>query len=640
MKAIFLSVLNVIGIGMCLAQPYTSQNGWFQVNQIRGCAPFTITITNSSFGGKICSPCTMYYNGTPGQVCPVSGGTNNLYSFTYNTPGTYQLCVSYPVVGNDIITVTVDPNTPPPFNIYTCAGDQVSIQITDSFYDLYRIDFNNDGIVDTSVPSGNNPTANYNYGSNGSYNINVKGEKLNALNNCSPKIQSFTALPTLPVPVINSLTAVDAATLQLNYTPQTNIEYHADIAFNNVTNFQQYKTLYAVNSFTAQSLSLNSSFYCFRMGSYDPCANTNTYTSPICSHNFSVTATSGADQLIWASSPAAISSIQVQRKTGTGSFATVASLPNTAATYSDNSVVCKTNYCYELVSNYAGGATSTSLTKCVDAFLKQIPTGINNISASVNNGNTSVDLVWLPPSGFTSTGYGIYRSQNSGAYTLNDNSSSPQYTDANYSEGNCYLINYTDNCDNLSAQGTPSCPVLLTGSINDLNEPVLQWKSYKGWLQGVKNYTIQKFNSGGQLLQTLNTTDTTWVDNQADPANQVVFYKIIAVPIQGGVSNSLSNEIKMVKGVNLFYPTAFNPESKVAAINRTFIVKGQYISKLELQVFDRWGTLVFYSDQNEPWDGRKEGINMPDATYVWTAQGTDLAGNTFKKHGTVLLLRK
>jgi gliding motility-associated-like protein len=59
-----------------------------------------------------------------------------------------------------------------------------------------------------------------------------------------------------------------------------------------------------------------------------------------------------------------------------------------------------------------------------------------------------------------------------------------------------------------------------------------------------------------------------------------------------------------------------------------------------LEIFDRWGSLVFFSEKNEAWDGRREGSTMPDATYVWTAQGTDINGGTFKKAGTVVLIRK
>lgn len=641
MKGLFLLMGCLIGAYSLQAQPYTSKNGWFQVDQIRGCAPFTVTITNPSFGGKVCTPCTMYYNGTVGQPCPAAGGANNLFTFTYTTPGTYQLCVSYPVVGNDIITLTVDPNTPPPFNVYSCANDKVSIKITDTFYDLYRIDFNNDGTVDTSLPSSNNQVANFNYGANGNYTISVKGEKLNSATNCAANLKAYTAIPALPVPVLNSLAAVDAATLQLNYTPQTNIEYQVDLAFNNITNFQQYQKLYAVNSLTVPSLSLNANYYCLRLSSFDPCANTNTYTFPICSHNLSTTAISGADQLNWQTAPAGMLSTQIWRNVNQGASTPLATVSGATTSYLDNNVVCKTNYCYQLTSSYAGGVTSTSLAKCVDAFLKQTPTPINNVSSVIGNSTPAdVTLAWLQDPAFTSVGYSVFRSQNDTNYTLNGSTTSTQYTDASYEAGYCYLINYTDNCDNSSAKGFPACPIVLSGSVNDINEPTLKWSGYKGWLQGVKGYVVQKFNASGQLIQTFNTTDTTFVDNQTDPVNQVVFYKITATPNQAGVSNSISNEVKIIKGVHLFYPTAFNPESKMAAVNRTFIVKGQYISRLQLQVFDRWGTLVYFSDQNEPWDGRKEGVNMPDATYVWTAEGEDLAGNSFKKSGTILLIRK
>jgi gliding motility-associated-like protein len=60
---------------------------------------------------------------------------------------------------------------------------------------------------------------------------------------------------------------------------------------------------------------------------------------------------------------------------------------------------------------------------------------------------------------------------------------------------------------------------------------------------------------------------------------------------------------------------------------------------MQLQIFDRWGSLIFFSDKNEPWDGKRDGLNMPTASYVWTAQGTDLNGRAYKQAGTVVLIR-
>jgi len=630
-------------IGFCFLSvavhgQYTSRLGRFQVDQIRGCAPFTITITNTNLittgectPGK---PCIMSFDGSAN--CPPNLNCQNIFQFTYNTPGTYKLSVLYQSIGSDDITVTVDSNIAPAFDIFTCAGSKVSINITDKTYDTYDIDFDNNGTIDASIPSGNNQIASFSYGAPGNYNISVKGKKLNAANNCGAKVQPFTALTTLPVPSISTLAAVDASTIQLGFTPQTDIEYHAEIAFNNSSNFQQYQTLYAVSSMTASSLRVDKDYYCFRLSSFDPCANANTYSSPVCSHNFALTVASGVDQLVWQTSSAGISNIRIDRNN-----AQLANVSGATTSYNDNAIICKTNYCYQLVSSDAGGATSTSLQKCGTSFLTVTPSSINNTSSVVSNSNSQVDLMWLQDPAFTVKRYNVLRSLNKVVYILMDTTKVNQFTDATYQEGYCYKINYTDNCDNVSPEGLPSCPIVLRGVLDEANDVNLQWTGYKGWVQGIKTYTVQKYNQQGQLLQTFNAgIDSTYTDNQQDAVNQVLYYKITASANQAGVSVSVSNEIKIVKGVNLFYPTAFNPDSKASSVNRTFTVKGHFIASMQLQIFDRWGSMVFFSDKNEPWDGRRDGVNMPDASYVWTAQGTDLNGSTFKTAGTVVLIRK
>ncbi|GHN03116.1 hypothetical protein WSM22_46050 [Cytophagales bacterium WSM2-2] len=621
------------------AQPYTSRQGRFLVNQIRGCAPFTVTITNTNVSGNGgCtpgSPCIMNFDGcvSPNCSCPGFPGCQNATLFTYNTPGTYKLSVLYQGVGSDDITITVDPNTQPAFDIYTCAASQVFINITDKTYDSYQIDFNNDGTIDKSIPSGNSQTATFTYATPPiNFNISVKGQKLNAANNCTAKVQPFTALTTLPTPTITALTATDASTLQMAFTPQTNIQYKSEIAINNSTNFQNYQTLYGVNSMTASNLTVDKSYYCFRLNSFDPCANTNTYSAPICSHNFSMTVANGSDQLAWQTSSLGISNIQIKRN-GT----VLTTVPAATTNYNDLAITCKTDYCYQLVSRYAG-ATSTSLQKCGTSFLKLTPFGINNVSSNV--GAAQVDLAWLQDPAFTAASYDVLRAQGGNTYLPLGTTTTKQFTDATYSEGSCYKVNYIDKCDNPSAQGSRACPMILNGSLDPTNEIQLHWTGYIGWNQGVKNYRVEKYFQPGQSPQIIYTgTDSTFLDTQQDPNNQVVYYKIIADANEAGVTSSTSNEIRIVKAVNLFSPNAFNPESKTQ-VNRTFQVRGHYISKLHMQVFDRWGSLVFYSDNNEPWDGRRDGIAMPDATYVWTAEGTDMTGNDFKKTGLVVLIRK
>ncbi|MGC4021049.1 MAG: gliding motility-associated C-terminal domain-containing protein [Cyclobacteriaceae bacterium] len=616
----------------CVVQAqYTSRLGTFKVDQIRGCAPLTVNITPIA----ACNPCTIVSDGT-GCLATTNPPCSNVFTLNYSAAGTYTLNLVHQGGGSDDITVTVDPNVAPNFEIYSCAGSKVEVNITDKTYDKYYIDFNYSGAftVDATIPSGNTQTVTHPYGAVGNYTIGVKGQKNSAANNCNINSQAFKALNSLPAPGIVSLKAKDASSLRLDFTPQNNIQYHSEVAYDNSINFQLNQILYGTDSMIAKSLSVDNNYYCYRLGAYDPCSGASTYALPICSQKFSLNLLSGDDQLAWQTSSAGITGISIQRDN-----ALLKNVAATTAQYDDKAITCKTNYCYQLISNYSNNAKSYSLQKCGTAFLTQTPTAINNISSIV--GSSQVDLSWITNPAYTIPSFDIFREPIGGSFSLLGNSTTKQYSDPTYTEnGLCYQINYKDNCDNVSSSGLPACPIRLSGSTDPLNEINLKWSAYKGWNQGVKNYTLQRYYTPGGATQVIyNGPDSTYFDNQTDHTNQVVYYKVIAQAIEAGVSVSSSNEIKVERSVNLYSPTAFNPESK-SSLNRTFGVRGFYIAKMELQIFDRWGSLVFYTDSNETWNGKRDGQDMPDATYVWTAEVTDLAGNNFRKAGTVVLIRK
>jgi gliding motility-associated-like protein len=59
----------------------------------------------------------------------------------------------------------------------------------------------------------------------------------------------------------------------------------------------------------------------------------------------------------------------------------------------------------------------------------------------------------------------------------------------------------------------------------------------------------------------------------------------------------------------------------------------------KLQVFNRWGTLIFEShDINKPWNGYYQGKLCPQGVYVWYVEGKYTNGQPFKKVGDVTLL--
>ncbi len=610
-----------------------SRLGRFQVNEIKGCAPFTATIINTNVittgectPGK---PCLMDYQGNSSQQ-------QNLFTFTYTTPGTFKLSVLYQSIGADDIVITVDPNIQPEFEVYTCSGLQTSIKITDKGYDQYFVDFNSDGINEVAMPNGNNQTATHNYGIGGNFNISVKGKDINSADNCTAKVQAFTSIATLPVPQITTLSAIDATQLKLDFTPITNIQFKLEIAVNNSTTFQQFQTLYGVNSVAIPNLKTEDNFYCFRLSAFDPCANTNTYSFPVCSQNFDLTIQSGVNKLTWTTSGLGVNTTDIQR--GGTSYTLI---PGSPSSFNDVDVVCKTQYCYRLVNLYAGGIKSISLEKCGESFTTTSPAPIDNTSSVVAEGG--VTLTWKQDPLFKPFEYTILRSQNNGTFNELGKTVNKEFSDTGYSteSNSCYRINYSDLCENTSQQGTLICPMRLTSTLDNKNAITLRWSQLKGWKNGVKNYQLQKFDKSGGLMSTTNvSSDTVFVDDQLDLINQIVQYRVLADANESGLITSISNQVVITKEANLFYPTAFTPDGTGPVENETFSVFGQYIVKMELKVFDRWGKMIFYTDKNTPWDGTQSGRVMPEGTYVWIAKITDLAGRNFSREGTVVILKK
>jgi gliding motility-associated-like protein len=59
----------------------------------------------------------------------------------------------------------------------------------------------------------------------------------------------------------------------------------------------------------------------------------------------------------------------------------------------------------------------------------------------------------------------------------------------------------------------------------------------------------------------------------------------------------------------------------------------------KLQIFNRWGTLIFQSnDINVPWNGYYKHKLCKQGVYVWYVEGKYANGKPFKKTGDITLL--
>lgn len=106
-------------------------------------------------------------------------------------------------------------------------------------------------------------------------------------------------------------------------------------------------------------------------------------------------------------------------------------------------------------------------------------------------------------------------------------------------------------------------------------------------------------------------------------SNNCKFYDTVTVFVQG----------------DLFVPNVFTP-GDVNGLNDFFLSLGRDISKVEMMIFNRWGELLFSSeDMNYGWDGTYRGKLCPLDVYVWKIRYVETSGRSGNMIGHVTLLR-
>lgn len=632
---IFLRILFICIPAITQAQ-YLSDLQRFMVIEKKGCAGLEVTIsdTNLKPAEGLCGP---------GLPCDITWGDAsadeqinvNTATHTYSDPGIYTLRILYQNAGFDEIEITVTPSLQPLFDIYTCGGNEIQVRVTDTNYDGYIMSFN-DGSPEVQVPKGSMAVSNHTYGFSGPKNVSVRGKDVNADDNCINADRGVLALPSLPAPFINELRVISNSQIDFNFTTLQNIQYRLEVATNNNTTFQNAQTVYNSTTTTLNNLQTNTNFYCFRLGAFDPCNNTIAYSNIICSSTFTAIAGNNQNTITWSTNTTNVASYTVLRD----GFPVATT---NATSFTDNTVSCQSEYCYRVVTQYTNGSTSTSTEKCVTAISTDLPSAITNATAIVTS--TGLDLTWQQDAGFVPVEYSVYRNEGSGTFELLGKTPTTNYTDFTYAAERDfnYQIDYIDICGNTAPIGIGISPIRLTGEVTNENYSELTWTPYTGWVDGVAEYVIEKYSEQGVLLQTFTVSSATnfFTDAEVLPDHQIVRYVIKATPVTPGLGQAVSNEIIIIKEPNIFYPTAFTPDNQGPAENEVFKVFGQFIATFEMQIFNRWGEMIFATTAIETgWDGTYKGQAVQDGTYAFVARMTDLTGATFTKTGSVVLLRK
>lgn len=125
-------------------------------------------------------------------------------------------------------------------------------------------------------------------------------------------------------------------------------------------------------------------------------------------------------------------------------------------------------------------------------------------------------------------------------------------------------------------------------------------------------------------------------ENPTTAPNQNYTYLVEFVDENGCVA---TNEVNIYYDPILYVPNTFTPGDG-DEFNNTFHVEGGNITEFSMEIYNRWGQLIYKIEYFEDfWDGTYKGIYCQDGTYTWKATFSDLDGIEHTATGHVNLLR-
>ncbi|ERM81944.1 hypothetical protein P872_06770 [Rhodonellum psychrophilum GCM71 = DSM 17998] len=125
------------------------------------------------------------------------------------------------------------------------------------------------------------------------------------------------------------------------------------------------------------------------------------------------------------------------------------------------------------------------------------------------------------------------------------------------------------------------------------------------------------------------------IHSYTEPGNYEI---ILSVNSSDGCFKEIKKIIE-VGGPALRVPDAFAPDKNGS--NDYFFPVFRQIESLKLWVFDRWGTLMFYSDSltDKGWDGTVNGVNSSPGIYAYKVEYWAVGSQTKVVSGSFMLLR-
>lgn len=637
-------------------------NGITQTNISRVCLGTEIQLTQCPLminGKKIILKNDFYdYDDNPGSDSPTRGALlpTPATNFTYTLPGTYTIVQkasgeeekdpsdpSDPV-GYSCISlrkqIVVLPIPAPEFSLAPCTGQKVMLTIPANHpnnpYETYQVDWG-DNTAPQTISAGS--TA-HTYLAVGQKTVVVTGiYQPGGCGNASTK--TVTPTNTLNPPQLRQLTVKDPSSAELELT--VSAEYPTYEIFRRVPP-APYQSIQTINSpaggvVLLTGLNTPSTTYCYKVVASDACGQP-LDLGELCTVQLAATAQNKQNDLRWpVYAGPGFQSYHLYRDNQP-----IRNWSDDRRTqYTDPDLKCGSTYCYALEVRTAT-ARSLSQTQCVTAISDEKPAVLENFTATVLDGKTV--LAWKKPTRFNVRSYKIERSVNDGPFRVFGQmaATNGQFIDSSIvpdSTHFCYRISYADVCGNESDVTGPACPIRLKKTDNPAhpNPYQLEWSAYRTWPAGVEKYVVELLDEAGNVRESVDVGSALrYAKTERDTLEQVLYFRVKAISNDPIPLISYSNVITYVQTMQVFLPDAFTPNED--GLNDQYGAKGLFVRDFRMQIFNRWGDLIFVSNSmDEGWDGTYQGVLSPSTTYVCKIEAFDFRGKRITKNKIFALIR-
>jgi gliding motility-associated-like protein len=541
----------------------------------------------------------------------------------------------------DTLQLTVVDPVIPSFALYKCRGTRGSIVITDTAYQEYFIDW---GDGNSEIILAGMPTI-HDFGALGNYTVSVQGmisssgDPADSANiNCSTSQGNLLLDDVLPPAVIDTIrvTTYDSSNgeMILHYTVGPNTLYVLEYQVDGTGPFTPVDTIRddSESELLISGLNTVDHYYCLRLTAFEPCGVDQVSSNILCSVRFNLAPENNRIRLLWNTTSADFNRYRIYKDDNLLVFVNSIN----SSEYIDQDLICGNTYCYTVILEENSGYESISYTLCADAVSSTPPDPVEDINASVEQDH--ITLSWTTPPGQNPSQFFISRSTDGVSFTPLDSVADNSYADFDVNPVATkyyYRISYDDNCGNTSQAGMIGSTVLLRSDLQGR----LFWSAYEGWQAGVDAYWIELYDMDGNLIESVFMgLDREYIRPPDQNNQQRYTYRIRTEPVDGNLETVYSNFVDIVYRSIVEFPNVFTPNGD--GLNDFFTFKGNYITEGTLLIYNRWGELIFQTDDmNTGWDGHALGREAMMGTYIYRANLVDETGISFVKKGQVLLLR-